>query len=43
MITPLITNKINPRWIALRMLDGDIKILERISQNSYCKGACNHG
>lgn len=41
MIEPLIHNQFNPRWIALRMLDGDTKILEKICNDNTCKGGCS--
>lgn len=43
MIEPLVQNNFNPRWVALRMIDGDLNILDRISNNNCCKGVCSHG
>lgn len=41
MIEPLVKNKINPRWVALQMLDGDLRILEKITNYPNCKGGCH--
>lgn len=43
MIEPLVQGDFNPRWVALRMIDGDISILDRISNKGGCKGVCVNG
>ncbi|WP_180322451.1 FeoB small GTPase domain-containing protein [Defluviitalea raffinosedens] len=42
MIEPLVPNDFNPRWVALRLLDGDTDILDKIKHFTDCKGACKH-
>ncbi|WP_341877939.1 FeoB small GTPase domain-containing protein [Defluviitalea saccharophila] len=42
MIEPLVPSGFNPRWIALRLLDGDTDILDKITHYADCKGACYH-
>lgn len=43
MIEPLVQGNFNPRWVALQMIDGDMSILDRISNKSCCKGVCVNG
>ncbi|WP_058487077.1 FeoB small GTPase domain-containing protein [Defluviitalea phaphyphila] len=42
-IKPLVNNKFNPRWLALRILEGDKNILDKIYTNNTCKGVCDNG
>jgi Fe2+ transport system protein B len=42
MIEPLVPNGFNYRWIALRILEGDTNILEKISNYVDCKGVCTY-
>lgn len=42
MIKPIVPDGFNPRWIALRLLDGETDILDKITHYSYCKGVCKH-
>ena len=42
MIKPIVPDGFNPRWIALRLLDGETDILDKITHYSYCKGVCIH-
>jgi len=39
-ITPFINNKLNPRWVALRILDGDNNLLCKIKKHYNCKDIC---
>ncbi|NLK20539.1 MAG: iron transporter FeoB [Epulopiscium sp.] len=41
-IEPLVQNDFNPRWVALRMLDGDKGILDKIYNYGSRKGGCYH-
>lgn len=37
-IKAIVGDQINPRWVALRLIDGDLKLVQAIEKNFYGKG-----